>query len=169
MGRGSAAGIRTRCGTAGGRTATTTLVSGTRPTTVGGSGVVMMVFVVKVLLYVRGSATNRKAAGNISRGWGTRDVHRARRAADGRTDGHGGGNATVGGIQTGLNKVLALRLCDKGLELRGGEGVYQAGLGDNKEEDLGASQSRELIRLQKGKLGCGRIGKGCYLFHNACK
>jgi len=76
----------------------------------------------------------------------------------------------VRGIQTRLNEVLPLRLCDKGLELCGSESVYQTSLGDDEEQDLRPSESRKLICLEKKpKLRCGRIGKGCYLFHNACK
>jgi hypothetical protein len=46
----------------------------------------------------------------------------------------------VGGIETSLDKVLALGLGDKGLELGGGEGVDEAGLGDDEEQDLCASK-----------------------------
>jgi hypothetical protein len=37
-----------------------------------------------------------------------------------------------------LDKVLAFRLGDEGLEFGGCEGVDEAGFGDDEEEDLGA-------------------------------
>ena len=46
----------------------------------------------------------------------------------------------MGGIETGLDEVLAFRLGDEGLELGSGEGVYQTSLGDNEEKDLCASE-----------------------------
>lgn len=42
----------------------------------------------------------------------------------------------MGSIETGLDEVLALWLCDERLELGGGEGVYEAGLGDDQQKDL---------------------------------
>lgn len=53
----------------------------------------------------------------------------------------------MGGIETSLNKVLALRLGDKRLELGGGEGVDEAGLGDDEEQDLCTSKSRKFVSL----------------------
>lgn len=40
-----------------------------------------------------------------------------------------------------LDKILALSLGDEWLELRSGEGVDQASLGDNEQQDLGAGQN----------------------------
>jgi hypothetical protein len=47
----------------------------------------------------------------------------------------------VRSIETGLNEVFTLGLGDKRLEFGGGESVDQTGLGDDKKEDLSASQS----------------------------
>jgi len=46
-----------------------------------------------------------------------------------------------------LDEVLALRLGHKGLKLRGGKGVNKAGFGYDEKQDLGASEDRELVRL----------------------
>jgi hypothetical protein len=75
----------------------------------------------------------------------------------------------VRSIETCLDKVFALRLCDKGLEFCGGEGVDEAGLGDNQEEDLCAGESGKLICLGRSEWGDGHLWKKNYLFHNACK
>jgi hypothetical protein len=50
-------------------------------------------------------------------------------------------------MATYLNKVLSLSLGDKRLKLRCCEGIDQTGLGDDEEEDLGASKDRQLVRL----------------------
>jgi len=55
----------------------------------------------------------------------------------------------VGSIETGLDKVFALGLCDEGLELCGGEGVDEAGLGDDEKEDLCAGEGGELVCLEE--------------------
>lgn len=47
-----------------------------------------------------------------------------------------------------LDEVLALGLGDKRLQLRRGEGVDEAGLGDDEEEDLGAGEDGELVGLE---------------------
>ena len=52
------------------------------------------------------------------------------------------------GVEAGLDEVLALGLGDERLELGGGEGVDEAGLGDDEEEDLGAGERRELVGLR---------------------
>lgn len=46
-----------------------------------------------------------------------------------------------------LDQVLALSLGDKRLQLGGSEGIDQAGLGDDKQEHLGASEDRQLVGL----------------------
>jgi len=46
----------------------------------------------------------------------------------------------MGGVEAGLDEVLAFRLGDEGLELGGGEGVDEACFGDDEEENLGACE-----------------------------
>lgn len=46
-----------------------------------------------------------------------------------------------------LNEVLALGLGDQRLEFGSSEGVDKAGLGDDQQENLSASQDREFISL----------------------
>lgn len=53
----------------------------------------------------------------------------------------------MGRVETCLDKVLAFGLGNERLKLRGGEGVYEPGLGHDKEEDLGAGEGRELVCL----------------------
>lgn len=53
----------------------------------------------------------------------------------------------LGRIQTGLDQVLALGLCDQRLELGCGKSVDKTGLGNDKKKNLGASQHREFIGL----------------------
>lgn len=48
---------------------------------------------------------------------------------------------------TNLNQVLALGLGDERLELGCGEGVHQAGLGYDQQEDLGTSEDRQFVSL----------------------
>lgn len=48
----------------------------------------------------------------------------------------------MGSVETSLDKVFPLGLGNKGLELGGSEGVDEAGLGDDEEQDLCASKSR---------------------------
>ena len=43
------------------------------------------------------------------------------------------GSVWVWEYATNLDEVLAFRLCDKRLELWGGEGVYKTGLGDDEQ------------------------------------
>ena len=56
----------------------------------------------------------------------------------------------MGCVETCLDEILALGLGDEGLELGSGEGIDETGLGDDKEEDLGASEGREFVRLETG-------------------
>ena len=53
----------------------------------------------------------------------------------------------MGRVETCLDKVLAFGLGNERLKLRGGEGVYEPGLGHDKEEDLGAGEGREFVCL----------------------
>lgn len=53
----------------------------------------------------------------------------------------------MGSIETCLDEILPLWLCDEGLELCGSEGVYKTCLRYNEEQDLCASESRKLICL----------------------
>lgn len=46
-----------------------------------------------------------------------------------------------------LDQVLALWLCDEGLEFWRREGVHQSGLGHDEEQHLGSSEDGELVRL----------------------
>jgi hypothetical protein len=50
-------------------------------------------------------------------------------------------------IETCLDEILAFWLGDKRLELGSGKGVYEASLGDDEEQNLGASECRELVCL----------------------
>ena len=60
---------------------------------------------------------------------------------------------TLGCTATRLDEVLALGLGDEGLELGSGECVHETGLGDDKEQHLGAGEGREFIRLHDAKWG----------------
>lgn len=107
-----------------------------------GGGVVGMVIIVVVFFDggARGTAADGEPARNI---WGrgrARHAQWAGTATDGRTNGHGGGDGAMRGIETGLDEIFALGLCDKRLEFCGGKGVDKAGLGDHKEEDLGSGE-----------------------------
>ena len=72
----------------------------------------------------------------------------------------------MGGIETSLDKILALRLGDEGLELGGSEGVDEAGLGDDEEQDLCASKSRKFVGLQHtvSRGGFDGLGKDVTFF-----
>ena len=59
----------------------------------------------------------------------------------------------MGRVETRLDEVLALGLGDEGLELGSGECVHETGLGDDKEQHLGAGESGEFIRLYDAKRG----------------
>ena len=48
-----------------------------------------------------------------------------------------------------MNEVLALWLGDEGLELGGGEGVDETGLGNDEQKDLGAGEGGELVGLMR--------------------
>lgn len=47
-----------------------------------------------------------------------------------------------GSVETGLNEVLTFWLCDERLELWSGEGIHQARLGHNQEENLCTGENR---------------------------
>ena len=47
-----------------------------------------------------------------------------------------------------LNEVLALGLCDERLELRCREGVHEARLRDDEQEDLSAGEDGKLVGLK---------------------
>ena len=51
-----------------------------------------------------------------------------------------------------LDQVLALRLGDQRLELRGGKGVDETSFGDDKKQDLCASQDTQFVCLYVGEL-----------------
>lgn len=93
--------------------------------------VVVVVFLILggVSRLVTDSETSWKVVGGGGATW---DAHGTRCTANRRADGHTGGKGAVGGIETRLDKILALWLGNKGLELGGGEGVYEASLRDNK-------------------------------------
>lgn len=48
---------------------------------------------------------------------------------------------------TYLDQVLALGLGDEWLQLGGGEGVDETGLGDDQKEHLGASEDGQFVGL----------------------
>jgi hypothetical protein len=50
-------------------------------------------------------------------------------------------------IETCLNEIFAFGLGDKRLEFGGCECVDKTSLGDDEQEDLGASESGELVSL----------------------
>lgn len=52
-------------------------------------------------------------------------------------------------VETYLDEVLALSLCDKRLKLRGGEGVDKASLGDDQEQNLRSGKDRQFVGLQE--------------------
>ena len=54
----------------------------------------------------------------------------------------------MGRVETCLDEVLAFWLRDEWLQLRGGEGVDEAGLGHDKEEYLCAGEGGKLICLR---------------------
>lgn len=67
------------------------------------------------------------------------------------------------GMRAYLDEVLALGLGDERLQLGRGEGVDEAGLGDDEEQHLGAGEDRELVGLQResiAMLGTMRRGHG---------
>ena len=53
----------------------------------------------------------------------------------------------VGLAPTYLDEVLTLGLGDERLQLGGGEGVNETGLGDNEQQHLGAGEDGKLISL----------------------
>ena len=55
--------------------------------------------------------------------------------------------ARFGGVEAGLNEVLAFGLGDEGLEFGSCEGVDETCLGDDQEKDLGSSEDGKLIGL----------------------
>ena len=62
-------------------------------------------------------------------------------------DGHRRRKLTVRGVQACLDKILALGLGDKGLQLGSGERVDEACLTHDEEQDLSASKRRKLVSL----------------------
>jgi hypothetical protein len=97
-----------------------------------GSGVVVVV-VILVLGRVSGLVSNGESSGKVVGRGSTWNAHRSGGTTNRRSNGHARWKSAVGGIETGLDEVLALRLGDQGLELGGGEGIYEAGFGDNEE------------------------------------
>ena len=81
----------------------------------------------------------------------------------------GGGVGVV--VQAYLDEVLALGLGDKWLQLGCGEGVDEARLGDNEQQDLGAGEDRQLVGLDVlasvNNATATRTGRGQYLFHDS--
>lgn len=51
--------------------------------------------------------------------------------------------------QAHLDQVLALSLGDEWLQLGGGEGVHEAGLGDDQQQDLGTGEDRQFVCLSQ--------------------
>lgn len=110
-------------------------------------------------LHVRGCLSGDGLLRGVGR-WRGRDllcrrsllVRRRCGAPNGRADGHVRRQAALRGVEAGLYEVLAFGLGDEGLKLGGSEGVHEAGLGDDEQEDLGACECRELVSL----------------FHDAC-
>jgi hypothetical protein len=135
------------------------------------SGVIGMIII--IVVFFDGGTRRTTAYGEATRDvwgrWRAGHIQWARATADGGANGNGGRNGAMRGIETGLNKVFALGLCDERLEFRGGEGIYEAGFGDNQEEDLCASEGGQLVCLRSNELGDGHLWKKNYLFHNACK
>lgn len=120
----STAGTRALSGAASGRT-TATFFFGATP--VRGGGVIVMVVILVVLLdVVTRTAADRQATWDI--GGRAGDVHWPGRAAEGRADGHSGRQRAMGGIETCLNKILALWLSDQGLELSCSESIDEPSL-----------------------------------------
>jgi len=62
---------------------------------------------------------------------------------------NGSGNSAMGSIEAGLDEIFAFWLGDKWLELGSGEGVDKTGFGDDKQQDLCASQCGELVGLDR--------------------
>lgn len=62
-------------------------------------------------------------------------------------------------VETRLNEVLALWLGDERLQLRRGECVDKAGLGDNEQKHLRACERRKLISLYDATryVRCGTV------------
>jgi hypothetical protein len=54
-------------------------------------------------------------------------------------------------VKASLDEVLALGLGDERLELGGRKCVHEARLGDDEEEHLSASESREFVCLKRQK------------------
>ena len=55
----------------------------------------------------------------------------------------------MGRVETRLDEVLSLGLGDERLQLRRGECVDKAGLGDDEKQDLCASEGGELVGLEE--------------------
>lgn len=128
------------CVASSGRPTTPALLASTR------SGLLLFgIFL--VFLVGRGSTPNGQPTGDIVRGTG--HSHGARRATDGGANRHRRGKGAVWGVETCLDKVFPFGLGDEGLQLGGGECVYEASLGYHQQQDLCASQCRQLISLER--------------------
>ena len=57
------------------------------------------------------------------------------------------GVVVVGGVETPLDHLLAVLLCDDRLQLVGGKGVHMTSLGCDEQENLRTGESRELVGL----------------------
>ena len=113
----------------------------------GCSGIIAVVVVIVRVFHGGWAARNGEAARDVGVGRGAGNRHGAGGAAERRTDGHRGGKGTVGGIETGLDEILAFWLGHEGLQLGGGESVDEAGLGDDEQQDLCAGESGQLVGL----------------------
>jgi hypothetical protein len=106
----------------------------------GCSGV--FVGIVVVVFLEGGVACWRPADGEATREvvgrWGPRHTHLARGAPERSADGQGGRQRAMRSIKASLDKILAFRLSDEGLELCGGESIYQTSFGHDEEQDLSA-------------------------------
>lgn len=60
-----------------------------------------------------------------------------------------------------MDQILAFWLGDQRLQLRCGEGVDQASLGDDQEQNLGAGQDGKLIGLRDESVPCSTRRSGC--------
>ena len=136
------AGSATGCGSATGSGRSPTAFVACR------SGTAVVVWLV-VAVFFGGALATDGWTGDGETAWQVRGgaCARHRHARHGCADGHGGGHVSGGGIETGLDEIFALGLGDEGLELGGGEGVDEAGLGHDEQEDLGAGEGGEFVCL----------------------
>lgn len=105
--------------------------------------------VVRVVIFAADGKTSRHV--RWRRGLGGRmrghTAHGTRGTPERGADGHGGRKLAVRCIETGLNEVLALRLCHEWLKLGCCECVDEASLRDDEQQDLGTSKRGELVCL----------------------